>query len=103
MQALSLQDCPQVTDAILKILASGCRSLTNLNLAGCNEITDEGIKALASGCQDEQPEFVQRGKQHFAIFKFNNTDPAFSTAVDDPTESILLADVGRNAGGSQAS
>jgi hypothetical protein len=78
---LELAGCQKITDKSLQALASGCHGLTNLNLAGCNEITDAGIKPLASGCQgltdlnlvrcnqDEQPEFVQRGKQHFAIFK----------------------------------
>jgi F-box/leucine-rich repeat protein 2/20 len=78
---LNLAGCNEITDEGIKAVASGCQELTDLNLSGCEKITDEGIKALASGCQDlttlnlvrckqdEQPEFVQRGKQHSAIFK----------------------------------
>lgn len=46
---MDLEECNQITDLTLTVLAIGCPKLEKLTLSHCELITDDGIRQLAAG------------------------------------------------------
>lgn len=50
LQFLNLQECTELTDDSIIVLAKHCRALQLLNISGCSLVSDKAASALGSGC-----------------------------------------------------
>ena len=52
LQRLWINDCRDLTDSAVRMLASNCTQLTNVSFRECPNLTDNGVLALASHCPE---------------------------------------------------
>ncbi|KAJ3024551.1 UNVERIFIED_CONTAM: hypothetical protein HDU68_008014 [Siphonaria sp. JEL0065] len=55
LDTLDMSECTQITDAGTKIIASSCRSLTNVNWKGCMGITDTTVSSFFYNATTNEP------------------------------------------------